>query len=76
MKTNRALKAIQNAREARVEYDAREKRCRAALDAIRLRLDAETVGPKNWAEVGSLGHVEDLLGEVAAFLGCPGYPER
>jgi len=74
--SNRTMKAIQNAREARAEYDATEKRCRAALDAIRLRLDAETVGAKNWAEVGSLGHVEDLLGQVAAFLGCPGYHDR
>jgi len=76
MKDNQTPKAIQNARDARAEYDATEKRCRAVLDAIRLRLDAETVGAKNWAEVGSLGHVEELLGEVAAFLDCPGYRDR
>lgn len=60
-------------RDADADYKKRSREVRQTLKNIEKRLNVhdkkQSRDPKNWGYVGNMGHIKELLEEVASFIG-------
>ncbi|MBU0994877.1 MAG: hypothetical protein KJ737_20490 [Proteobacteria bacterium] len=62
------MKEVKNSDSAKTAYQKRQENIAEKIEHIQTKLKKEPQGKLNWAHVGSLGHVEELLKEIDHFL--------
>ena len=64
------MKQVKNSDDARTAYKKRQDNIAEYIQRIQQNLAADAGQSNiNWAHVGSLGHVEELLQQIDEFLG-------
>lgn len=64
------MQKIKNSAPPRTAFAKRQANIDASLKLIQEKMNAAAeTGAVNWAHVGSLGHVEELLQQVIEFMG-------
>ncbi|MBU0994108.1 MAG: hypothetical protein KJ737_16580 [Proteobacteria bacterium] len=62
------MKEVKNSDSPKTAYQKRQENISEYIESIQNKLKKGVQGEINWAHVGSLGHVEELLKEIDQFL--------
>lgn len=63
------MKQVSNSDNVKTAYQKRQANIAEYIERIQNKLKQEQKGEVNWPHVGSLGHVEELIGQIDEFFG-------